>query len=134
MKVFLFSTLLFAVAATLPLVASAEERTWTSSDGSRTFEGRLRSFDPGSGTVSVVTSEGRLLEFTAEKLSEGDREFLQNWKPSSADSPAAGPDTESEVGGKVAKARLHRIDGERYRRAELEKTPEFYLFYFSASW
>lgn len=116
------------------LSASAEPRTWTSADGSKTFEGTARSFDPTRGIVSVVTGDGRLLTFPSDKLSTADREWLKTWNPDAGPSATGGPDTGSEVGRKVAKAKLQRLDGERYRKAELEKTPEFYLFYYSASW
>ena len=113
---------------------SAEQRTWTSADGTKTFEGTARTFDATKGTVSVVTQDGRLLTFPIDKLSSDDQTWLKNWNNTTSPSASAGPDTESEVGKKVAKAKLQRLDGKRYRRAELEKTPEFYLFYYSASW
>ena len=129
-------SILIAVTLLASGLLLGEERTWTSADGSKTFEGTLRSYDPGTRVVSVVTGDGRLLSFTTDKLSAEDVSFLEEWTPpaSPGSSAAAGPDTESEVGMRVAKAKLQRLDGERYRRAELEKTPEFYLFYYSASW
>ncbi len=129
MKFLLCAALVFVTAA-----ASAEQRTWTSSDGSKTFVGTARSYDATRGTVSVVTGDGRLLTFPADKLSTADQDWLKTWDASSTPSASAGPDTESEVGKKVAKAKLQVLDGKRYKRAELEKTPEYYLFYYSASW
>lgn len=129
MKSILCAALVFLTAA-----AFAEQRTWTSSDGSKTFEGTARSYDATRGTVSVVTADGRLLTFPADKLSAADQEWLKTWDASSSPSASAAPDTESEVGSKVAKAKLQKLDGKRYKRAELDKTPEYYLFYYSASW
>jgi len=42
--------------------------------------------------------------------------------------------TSSVVGEQLEKTRLHRLDGRRYRRVEMEKEPDFFLFYYSASW
>jgi hypothetical protein len=41
---------------------------------------------------------------------------------------------ESDFTRKMAKAKLHRHDGKRYRKAELEKAPKYFLLYYSASW
>jgi len=41
---------------------------------------------------------------------------------------------ESDFTRKMAKAKLHRHDGKRYRKADLEKTPKYFLLYYSASW
>ncbi|MEM1293881.1 MAG: hypothetical protein AAGH89_00860, partial [Verrucomicrobiota bacterium] len=51
------------------LAMGAQARTWTSSDGSKTFEAELRSYDFASGIVSVVTEKGQLLKFSVSKLS-----------------------------------------------------------------
>ena len=59
------------------LVAGAYARTWTSADGSKTFEGDLESYDPESGVVSVRLGLGRSMKFTADKLSEADIAFLK---------------------------------------------------------
>ena len=40
----------------------------------------------------------------------------------------------SEVGSKVAKAKLNRLEGKRFKKAELTKAPEYYILYYSASW
>lgn len=126
--------LLGALLVCLAISVSAEQRTWTSADGTKTFEGKVRSFDETRGTVSVVTVDGRLLTFPIDKLSSADQEWLKSWDSNSGSSAAAGPDTNTEVGKKVAKAKLQRLEGKSFKAAELEKTPEYYLFYYSASW
>ena len=108
-------------------------RTWTSSDGSRTFEGEIRSYDVETKTVSVRSS-GRILTFTEDRLSEEDLVYLKEWKaakdaPDPLETVAA-----SVVGKEVLKTKLHRLDGKRFRSAEMEKAPEFYILYYSASW
>lgn len=52
-----------------------QARTWTSADGSRTFQGELRKYHPETGLVEVVVN-GRLIKFNQEMLSAEDRTFL----------------------------------------------------------
>jgi len=114
------------------LIANAlQARTWTSSDGSRTFEGTLRSYNSSTGEVTVLIN-GRAVDFPESKLSEADIAFLKEQDQEKANSSTM--EEESVVEAVVKKAKLHRLDGKRFRRAELEKTPEYYIFYFSASW
>lgn len=129
--------LILGAAIFVALVGVLEARTWKSADGSRTFEGELRSFDKNSGEVSVVVN-GRLLKFNQSVLSTEDQEFLKSNNPSSS----GGSDTAaiaeklsaSKVGAQVAKAKLERLDGKRFKKAEMEKAPEYYILYYSASW
>ena len=69
-------------------LAITSARTWTSSDGKRTFEGDLKAYDADSGQVSVL-SNGKMLVFPEAKLSQGDREFLKQWRKEQADEPAS---------------------------------------------
>ena len=74
------------------LLITVNARTWTSSDGSKTFEGDLKSYDTASGTVSVLVG-GRVLKFTQDKLSEADIEWLkENGSKTSASSSGGGAD------------------------------------------
>ncbi len=128
------STVLAAFLIGLGVTANA--RTWTSSDGSKTFEAELRSYDSAAGTVSVVNDKGQLVRFSASMLSEADQAFLKEQeatKPSMAEDPSASLASQV-VGQKISKAKLHKLDGRRYRRAEIEKAPEYYILYYSASW
>lgn len=118
------------------LAMGAPARTWTSSDGSKTFEAELRSYNYASGTVSVVTDKGQLLKFSAFKLSKEDQDFLKEqnaMKAAKVEDPSEALSSQV-VGEQVMKARLHKLDGRRFRRAELEKAPEYYILYYSASW
>ena len=51
------------LAAAFLLVLGAQARTWTSADGTRTFEGELQSYDAASGEVTVTTSRGKRMTF-----------------------------------------------------------------------
>jgi hypothetical protein len=68
---------------------AAHARTWTSSDGERTFEGELKSYDPDKGLVGVLLSSGKALNFTQDKLSADDIAFLKETGKFPADKAAA---------------------------------------------
>jgi hypothetical protein len=59
------------------LLSLAEARTWTSSDGDRTFEGELDSYDAVNGKVTVILKNRRKLTFNQNKLSEEDIVWLK---------------------------------------------------------
>lgn len=59
------------------LITSSQARTWTSSDGDRTFEGELTAYDVEKGVVTVTLSTGKKLTFTQDKLSEDDIAYLK---------------------------------------------------------
>ena len=126
----------FAITTAILILVSCNglARTWTSADGKKTFEGTLRSYNPTTGIVTVVLENGSPIEFEKSVLSPGDIEFLSSAGNVSGAEMPKGPDTETKIGKLVAKAKLHRIEGDRYKRADLEKSPEYYLLYYSASW
>ena len=55
--------LLSLVLGTGAFHSVAEGRTWTSADGSKTFEGELQSYDAASGKVSVTLLYGKRMAF-----------------------------------------------------------------------
>ena len=63
--------------AMLLLIGGAQARTWTSSDGSKTFEGELQSYDAAGGKVTVIMGNGRPMTFDQDKLSADDIEWLK---------------------------------------------------------
>jgi hypothetical protein len=81
-------TRLIAAALTaLFLSLTAQARTWTSSDGTKTFEGELQSYDAGTGKVTVMLANGKEMAFMQDKLSADDIAFLKE-KGTVAPSPA----------------------------------------------
>jgi hypothetical protein len=71
------STCLVMTAVAGLLLSGAHARTWTSADGSKTFEGELQSFDAASGIVTVTLPSGKRMNFLQEKLSEEDIAWLK---------------------------------------------------------
>ena len=75
----IFRLVVFTVAFFVSLSESgAQSRTWTSSDGSRTFKGELRSYVESRGMVVVVGQDERIFVFSRDKLSDDDIAFLEN--------------------------------------------------------
>jgi len=69
--------LLLQLTATFLLVLGVQARTWTSADGTQTFEGELQSYDAASGKVSVTLPNGKRMAFLREKLSAEDIVWLK---------------------------------------------------------
>jgi hypothetical protein len=70
------SHLILAVITCL-LLSGAHARTWTSSDGGKTFEGELKTYDPATGMVGVMSSTGKEMKFSQKVLSPADIAFLE---------------------------------------------------------
>lgn len=83
------------VAFAMLFLSAAQARTWTSADGSKTFEGELKSYDPATGTVGVTLANGSLIKFANSKLSAADNAFLKEQGAVSA--------TPASTGGASAK-------------------------------
>jgi hypothetical protein len=114
-------------------------RTWTSADGSKKFEGELKTYDKEAGKVTVIMRNGRSLSFDITKLSDGDKTYLD--ENGNAAGGADGGDNVAEalkaqkIGSKLGKKGiLEKIDGKKFAAYELTKAPEYYVVYFSASW
>lgn len=73
----LWKSLLVGSAALALLVGGAQARTWTSTDGTKTFEAELKSYDPVTGAVEVIWPNGAAMKFNQEKLSGADIDFLK---------------------------------------------------------
>jgi hypothetical protein len=80
---------LFQILAIISLTAlHIHARTWTSADGTKTFEGELTSYDPATGMVGVKLANGKELKFAQKVLSEADITFLG--EQGKVEAPAAG--------------------------------------------
>lgn len=69
----------FAGTAALVLLfhMDVQARTWTSADGTKTFEGELKSYDPATGMAVVSPPNGAAMKFNQDKLSVADIAFLK---------------------------------------------------------
>ena len=59
------------------ILTGAHARTWTSADGSKTFEGNLVSYESSTEVVTVELRNGRRMSFKQDKLSAEDIEFVK---------------------------------------------------------
>ena len=121
------------------VTSSLHARTWTSSDGSKTFQGEYASQEDGFVTVKRGQKK---LRFKIELLSTADQEWLKLRKETDANGDRAeasekeanaNTDSLGKIGDKINKC-LSKFDGTKYSSTELDNTPKYYLLYFSASW
>ena len=73
----LVSNGLLLAAITSLLLTGAHARTWTSADGTNTFDGELKSYDPRIGLVTVALANGTSMHFEQDKLSAADIAYLK---------------------------------------------------------
>ena len=117
----------------LALAAVSQARTWTSADGSKTFEA-----DYVSSTADSVTilRKGRKVTFKLSFFSEEDNTWVKaeakKAAMADADKAAAAAFAESDFGKALSKMQV--FDGKKYCDHELEAAPKLFLLYFSASW
>jgi hypothetical protein len=73
---------ILAIACTLAFTVAAHAespwRTFTSSDGERTFEGRLIGYNAATQTVSVQNRQGQTLHFKEDLVTSEDREYVRD--------------------------------------------------------
>ncbi|MES2982306.1 MAG: sialate O-acetylesterase [Verrucomicrobiota bacterium] len=97
------------LAGLLAFSGLASARTWTSSDGSKTFDGELLSYNADTGAVSVELANGQKLNFKQEVLSAADIEFLKEKgtvTPAPKETPAASSSSSivtKEITGGISK-------------------------------
>lgn len=99
MKSKLLNSLLFAAGCGLLLSPLALARTWTSSDGGKTFEGELVAYNAEAGKVTVDLN-GRVMTFNQDLLSDADIAFAKENGPKLTPPPAA--DGGTTTGGGAA--------------------------------
>jgi len=73
----LHSRKVFLTALASVFFTGAHARTWTSPDGSKTFEAELEAYNPVTGLVTVKLPSGKSMAFTQDKLSEEDIAWLK---------------------------------------------------------
>lgn len=81
------SRLIMATISSL-LLTGAHARTWTSSDGTKTFEGEIKSYDPAIAVVTVVLVNGSVTHFEQDKLSAADIAYLKTYLEENRNKPA----------------------------------------------
>ena len=133
MKLSIKKCLIIATALGLGLLPA---RTWTSADGSKTFEGKLKSYDDAGGKVTVTVRNGRILTFSVDKLSEADRKFLTEEAARLNDASENKAETEEFSLTDIGKAftKMQVLEGDAFTPHQFESVPEYFILYYSASW
>ncbi len=109
------------------LIHPLHGRTWTSADGSKTFEAELDSYDASTQVVSV-SKDGVQVTFTADKLSSGD----QQWLIAQAEEGAT---KQGEAGTIIEKLKqVRRLTNGKMQKTAIGADVEFFILYYSASW
>lgn len=103
-------------------------RTWTSSDGEKTFEAEYVSHNDSEVTVMKGSKK---LTFKLELLSETDQTWTKEQVVAAGEEAT---DSELESITDTLNKYLVKFDGRRYKSHKIEKEPEYYLVYFAASW
>ncbi len=129
MKQFLF------FLSSLSLLATAQARTWTSADGTKNFFGIYLRSDDTSVTVSM---EGKEATFKLTLLSEPDRTWAKTEEKRLTDAEQKAtpekPTLETQYIGKKLKGKTSNIQMDRFSPMDTPKVPDYYFFYYSASW
>lgn len=102
MKTRRFRFALPILAASLLCGVSVSARTWTSADGTKTFEGELTSYNAETGDVGVTLANGKKMNFKQTVLSEADIAFLKE-KGTVAAEPKTSDAAPSNSGKGIAK-------------------------------
>ncbi len=105
----------------------AYARTWTSSDGSKTFDGELVSYDAESGAVSVTLTNGKKLNFKKEILSAADIEFLKEQGKVKPEASVSTPSSSGGSGSGVAKAPAGEISKPDGKPADMTKPVQVFI-------
>jgi hypothetical protein len=133
MKLSTKKCLIIATALGLGLLPA---RTWTSADGTRTFEGKFKSYDAAEGKVSVTIRNGRTLTFSVDKLSKADQTFLTEEaakRDGTAQNKAAMEEFSLTDIGK-AFTMMQVLEGDAFIPHEFKSLPDYFILYYSASW
>lgn len=99
-------------------------RTWTSANGSDTFDADYVSH---SASEVTVIKDSKKVSFALNLLSSDDQAWI-----SKQAQPAANANAATFVDG--LNKHLTKFDGAAYQPYTPEKNPEYYVLYFSASW
>ena len=93
--------LLLAFVLSTALVASAEVREWTSSDGKFVIEAEL--VEAGEAEVTLKKADGKVIKVPVTKLSAADQEYLAKLNEPAPESPSSSADEKDVKAALLAK-------------------------------
>ena len=113
----------------LASLMASPARTWTSSDGSKAFDGELQAYNRESGEVTLLI-EGASVSFQQDKLSAVDLTFLNE----SVKQPPLEEAPPTAIKELLALDKTSLLTEGKFVESEIQGDPEYYILYFSASW
>lgn len=111
------------------LSLDASARTWTNQSG-KTIEADFVKLE--GETLHLRSGTGQTYQVPLASLSEADQTYAR--EQSSATASAAAPAGEASVFQELIDGKLVAVNGKRVAKYEMGEEPQYYAFYFSASW
>jgi len=115
------------------LTSLVDAREWTHMDG-RKIQAEMTSVKGAEGAEIAVLrlQDGRSFDVALAQLSEADREFVLQQKQSVTQE--AGDRAPASIFKEMLDGKLVSLSGKRVAKYQMEQDPEYYAFYFTASW
>ena len=108
-------------------LATASARTWTNQNG-KTIEAEFVALN--GETLVLKGDQGKTYEIPLASLSEADQSFAKEQATASAPTSTETPSVFKEL----IEGKLVAVAGKRVSKFEMAAEPQYYAFYFSASW
>jgi hypothetical protein len=77
--IFLFASLIIGCLGVGNLAGQERERTWTSADRSAKIKATLSQYDPETGAIQLILSDGTTRSIFREMISTSDRRYLRGY-------------------------------------------------------
>ena len=107
--------------------AMASPRTWTNQSG-KTVEAEFVALN--GETLVLKGDQGKTYEIPLASLSEADQSFAKEQATASAPTSTGTPSVFKDL----VEGKLVSVAGKRVSKFEMAEEPQYYAFYFSASW
>jgi len=126
-------SLTLAILTTLFLSVTVHARTWTSSDGSKTFQAE---YVECKGSSVVIIMNGNKNSFKISRLSAADQAWVAQQERIDAApyKPATTRSLSDQKIGRQLRHQTFRAVGNRFVSENIKKVPRYYYFYYAASW
>lgn len=108
-------------------LATASARTWTNQNG-KTVEAEFVALN--GETLVLKGDQGKTYEIPLASLSEADQSFAKEQATASAPTSTGTPSVFKDL----IEGKLVAVAGKRVSKFEMAEEPQYYAFYFSASW
>lgn len=110
-------------------------RTWTSADGSKSFEADFVKEEEGK--ITIKRSNGKIQTFSMDKVSLADQQWVDDQKDKALTKEIASRKSDERKNNPIPKelyGNLVKLNKKSFKRYKTELFPEYYILYYSASW